>query len=176
MTRKNSTCCKWQNLTQRHVHVHESILHTKTETHKSVGRRKCRSGGMGGRYRNVILTVTLIFSDTRKNARQPMHTCTHGIHTHRRGAIAISCLQTGAIFSLSLSPLLAQPLRRCGDKISIPFAPLLPSTAEQEVKTKGTEGEEERGEETGRTMLTKEDIGRRELRLQWGQRHIALRV
>lgn len=130
----------------------------------------------GGEYRNVIQTVTLIFSDARKHARQPMHTSTHGAHTDRRGAMAISFLQTSAIFSLSLSPSLTQPLRRCGDKISIPFPPLLPSTAEQEVKTKGTEGEEERGEEAERKMLTKEDTGREELRLQWRQRKIALRV
>lgn len=109
------------------------------------------------------------------DTRQLMHARTHGAHTGRRGAMAISFLQTSAIFSLFLSP--SQPLRRCGDKISIPFPPLLPSTAEQEVKTKGTEGEEERGEETERKMLTKEDIGRKELgRPRWRQRNTALRV
>lgn len=79
---------------------------------------------------------------------------------------------------LSLSFSIPSPaLRRCGDKISIPFPPLLlpPSTAGQEVRTTGTKERRERDRETKRKMGTKEDIkrkkGKKRLSETWRQRN-----
>lgn len=50
-------------------------LHTNTQTYTSLGRGKWRGGGK--KYRNVIQTVTLIFS-----VEMHRHTCTRS-YTHR---------------------------------------------------------------------------------------------
>lgn len=102
----------------------------------------------GGECRNVIHTVTLIFP-VATHAQTHMADYARA-HTQTDRVQWPSHFLRQVPFSPFLSPSFSQPLCRCGDKISIPIPPLLPSTAEQEVKTKGTEGKVKRGKEAER--------------------------
>lgn len=89
--------------------------------------------------------------------------------THTYSAMAISFPQMSDIFSLSLFfPVSTSTIRHCGDKISIPFPPLLllPSTAGQEVRTTGTGERRERERETRKRWEQKKTLRERGERLR----------